>query len=261
LLRARRDHDAADFRRMQFDSKSLIAAEVTPRLVAALRGSDQPTLLALAELLAGWDHTYPVDATAPAVFEMFQHHWTPAYAAAALPDDREVRANAGAAARRALVGEEQRLSAERLDGLIVASMAAAHSALVAAFGDDPAAWRWGVVHAYRWPHPLGSHGRLGELLDGPLLPCAGSGNVINNVAPSTSQPFVATSGPTYRIIADLSDPSVLYINSHCPTQANPASPHFADTIRDWATGNYQPLYRRRALIEIEAEGSTRIGPG
>lgn len=261
LLRARTDHDAADFRRMQFDTRSLIAAEVTPRIVDALRRTNDRPLLELADLLAGWDHTYALTAVAPAIFETFQMGWTPAYAAATLPAVVEVRANAGAAARRALVGEETTLDSAQLDDLIIVTMRVALTALTEAFGPDQALWRWGLVHTYSWPHPLGQHGQLGHLLNGPTLACTGSGNVINNVAPSTSQPFVASSGPTYRVIADLGNPAVLWINSHCPTSANPASPHFADTIRDWATGNYQPLYRLRTLIEVEAEGRTTIQPG
>jgi acyl-homoserine lactone acylase PvdQ len=85
--------------------------------------------------------------------------------------------------------------------------------------------------------------------------------VINNVSPSHTEPFVASSGPTYRLIADLADTSAVLINSHCPTSAHPASRHFADTIRDWAQGNYQVLRRRRELIEAEAEGRTTLSPG
>jgi acyl-homoserine lactone acylase PvdQ len=85
--------------------------------------------------------------------------------------------------------------------------------------------------------------------------------MINNVSPSHAHPFVANSGPTYRLIADLSDPSAVFVNSHCPTSAHPASPHFADTIRDWAEGNYQALRRTRALVEAEEEGRTELRPG
>jgi acyl-homoserine lactone acylase PvdQ len=112
-----------------------------------------------------------------------------------------------------------------------------------------------------WPHPLGQVGHLGELLNGPPFSCGGTDNTINNLAPSTAEPFRADSGPTYRLIADLSDTSTVYVNSHCPTSAHPASPHYADTIRDWASGNYQPLRRTRALIDLESEGTTVIRPG
>jgi penicillin amidase len=259
---------------MQFDSKQLIAQEVAPRIAAALRRAGEAGLGEVAALLEGWDFVARTDTAAQAVFEMFMERWTPAFAAATVTDaatrraaqaspsdDATLRAAAGAAARRALVGEERPLAEGRLDGLIVETMGGALAALAERFGADRAGWAWGAVHTYSWPHPLGYLGDLGRLLNGPRLPCAGTQNVINNVSPSHAEPFVASSGPTYRLIADLADTSAVLINSHCPTSAHPASPHFADTIRDWAQGNYQVLSRRRELIEVEAEGRTTLSPG
>ncbi len=260
VLRARTDHDASDFRRMQYDSKSLIAEEVTPRIVTALRATDDASLHAAADLLAAWDFTAPVDAVAPTIFAMFLDRWGPAYAAATLPDQPQVRAAAGNAARRALVGEETVLAAAHLDALIVTTMREALAALAERFGPDRSGWVWGRVHSFSWPHPLGERANLAPLLNGPRFPCAGTDNTINNVAPSAGEPFVASSGPTYRLIADLANPGAVLINSHCPTSGHPGSPHYADSTRDWAQGNYQTLRRVRALIEVEAEGVTTIRP-
>jgi penicillin amidase len=261
VLRSKSDHDAADFRRMQQDAKELIAEETVPRIVAALRKSDDPRLARAADHLAGWDFVARTDAVAPTVFEMFMDRWTPVYAAnAGLPEDVTVRAAAGHAAHRALVGEDSTIPTDKLDGLIAEAMRAALDQLTERFGADDTAWLWGRVHSYQWPHPLGGVGRLGELLNGPRLPCPGTQNVINNLAPSHTEPFVVGSGPTYRLIADLADPSVVLINSHCPMSGHPASPHYAAPIRDWAEGNYQLLRRDRALVEVEATGRTVIDP-
>ncbi|MGH2461128.1 MAG: penicillin acylase family protein [Chloroflexota bacterium] len=261
VLRAKTDHDVADFRRMQFDSKALTAEEVTPRIVAALQRTDDGDLQGIAAILAAWDYTAPVGAVGPTIFEAFMHEWTPAYAAATLPDQRQVRAAAGASARRALTGEETVVDPAALDALIVSATRSALATLTEHFGAEPRGWTWGRVHYLSWPHPLGEHGKLGSLLNGPKFPCAGTSNVINNVSPSSSQPYVAASGPTYRLIADLAHPDVVFVNNHCPTSGHPGSPHYTDSTRDWANGNYQALHRDRALIEIEAEGTTVISPG
>lgn len=261
ILSSRTDFDRTDFRRVQYDSKSLIAAEVTPRIVSALRHSGDDALRDVADTLATWEDAARVDSTAPTIFTAFMDSWTPAYAAATLPDQPTVRAAAGAAGRRALVGEESLLSPEALDGLIVATMQTALRKLRDRFGEDQSGWLWGRAHTYTWPHPLNGIGHLGDLLNGPRLPCPGADNTIDNVAPSHSHPFVAESGPTYRVIADLARPGSVLINSHCPTSAHPGSPHYADSIRDWAEANYQILHRERALIEAEAEGRTIISPG
>jgi penicillin amidase len=260
VLSAKTDHDAADFRRMQFDSKALIAEETTPRVVAALRRSDDGQLQRIADVLERWDFTAPVNAVGPTIYQAFVPRWERAYAAAILPDQPEVRAAAGSAARRELVGEERVLDDARLDALIVQAMRSAIELLSQRFGPDVAKWLWGRAHTYAWPHPLERLGTLGSLLNGPRFASAGTDNCINNVSPSAADPFVAISGPTYRLIADLANPEAVLINSSCPTHANPASPHFADTLRDWANGNYQTLQRTRALIEIEAEGATTIRP-
>lgn len=262
VLRSKTDHDAADFRRMQFDSKSLIAEEVTPRVVAALQRSKGNGLGEIASILAAWDYTAPVEAVGTTIFEAFIHAWPASFAESTIPADQPaVRAAAGHAARRALVGEDTTLDANSLDALIVKTMRSALDELATLFGSDPKGWTWGKVHSYSWPHPLGQVGHLGELLNGPKLSCAGTSNVINNVSGSTSEPFVGSGGPTYRLIADLANPDTVFINSHCPTSGHPGSPHFATMIRDWAQGNYQALRRKRTLVEVEATGTTVIQPG
>jgi penicillin amidase len=245
---------------MQFESKALIAEEVTPRIVGALRRSDDRRLHQVADILASWDYRASVDAIGPTIYQAFVPNWEHAYAAATLPDQSDVRAAVGPSARRALIGEEHALDGDRLDGVIVQAMGSALEVLGQRFGKDIAGWTWGRVHTYAWPHPLGGIGKLGQMLNGPRYTCAGSDNTINNVSSTIADPFVATSGPTYRLIADLANPGVVLINSSCPTSANPASPHFADSIRDWANGNYQTLHRIRALIEVEVEGKTTIRP-
>jgi penicillin amidase len=260
ILESKTDHDAADFRRMQFDSKALIAEEVTPRIVAALRQSDEARLHEVADILAQWDHRATLSAVGPTIYQMFLPHWERGYAAATLPDQSDVRGAVGASARRALIGEDTTVGTDTLNRLIVAAMQSALDALTERFGVDVASWTWGKVHTYAWPHPLRSIGQLGPLLDGPRFSCQGTDNTINNVSSSSAAPFVAASGPTYRLIADLANPGVALINSSCPTSAHPGSPHFADAIRDWANGNYQTLHRVRSLIEVEAEGTTVIRP-
>jgi len=259
VLSEKTDHDVADFRRMQYDSKSLIAEECVPRIVAALRRSGDPDLAKVAARLAAWDYRAPIESMGPALFESFMHEWTPVYAAATLPENPVVRAAAGPSAHRALLGEEV-IAESRLDELIATAMRQALAILSEQVGSGPDAWTWGKLHSYSWPHPLGQRGHLGELLDGPRLATAGASNTINNVSPAFQHALAASSGPTYRLIADLANPSVVYVNSHCPTSGHPASPHYQDTVRDWASGNYQTLYRDRALIEVEAEGTTRISP-
>jgi penicillin amidase len=261
VLTAKTDHDAADFRRMQYDTKALIAEEVTPRVVDSLRRADDGRLQRVADALSAWDYRASLDSVGPTLYQAFIRQWEQTYAAATLPNQSDVCAAVGPSARRALAGEERQLDDARLDDLVVTAMRSALDALTEKLGDDIASWTWGRVHTFSWPHPLGGIGKLGQVLDGPRFACTGTDNTINNVSPSNAEPFVAVSGPTYRLIADLSTPSVVLINSHCPTSANPASSHFSDTIRDWASGNYQTLHRDRALIEIEAEGRTVIRPG
>lgn len=260
LLASQREHDAAGFCRMQFDSKALIAEEVTPRVIAALRASNDGALAKIADLLAKWDFTSVVDAVQPAIYEMFMDKWTQAYAAATLPDQPDVRGAAGPAARRALVGEENLLPSGELDRLIVASMGSTLQALRQGFGDDAGAWAWGKLHYIAFPHPLGHIGGLGEVLNGPKFPCAGGQNTINNVAPSHKAPFVADSGPTYRLIADLSNTASVLVNNVSPTSGHPGSPHYADSTRAWANGEYHTLHRVRKAVEAEAEGTTVITP-
>ncbi|MGH2677924.1 MAG: penicillin acylase family protein, partial [Actinomycetota bacterium] len=60
--------------------------------------------------------------------------------------------------------------------------------------------------------------------------------------------------------ADLSDPSAVLINSHCPTSGHPASPHFADLVPLWAAGDHHPMPFTRGAVESAAEATLRLVP-
>lgn len=261
VLEGQKEHDADDFCRMLFDSKALIAEEVTPRIIAALRQSADSRLAEVTTLLAAWDFRFEIDQLQPAIYEAFMKAWTGAYAAAVLPDQPDVRAAAGPATRRALAGEESLLPGPQLDQLIISTMASALAQLTDRFGPDLSGWTWGAVHQISYPHPLGHIARMGELLNGPGFACAGTNNTINNVTGSPLRPFAAASGPTYRMVADLSDTGKVLINHVYPTSGHPASPHYVDSTRDWASGAFHVLHRERARIEAESEGVTRLVPG
>src|SRR5262249_43449070 len=163
-----------------------------------LRGADDGRLQRVADILAVWDYRASLESVGPTLYQAFIPEWERVYAVETLPNQSDVRAAVGPAARRALLREERPVGDARLGALIVAAMRAAMDGLAGRFGEDVATWTWGRAHTFSWPHPLGGIGKLGEVLNGPRFACGGTDNTINNVSPSNAEPFVAISGPTYR---------------------------------------------------------------
>ncbi len=67
-------------------------------------------------------------------------------------------------------------------------------------------------------------------------------------------------GPPFRFIADLGD------LDHCwgllapGNSGHPASPHFADGVKPWFTGDYHPMLIRRAEVEQNLEARLALTP-
>ena len=166
------DHDAADFRRMQFDSKG---ADRRGGHAAGRRGAARrrrAALAQIADLLAALGlHLAPADASRR---RSSRCSWTSGRRALRRGDDRYRidPDDVSCAPRRqrrppGAVGEEHALDAGHARRLIVDTMRARLVGSAERFGADRAGWLVGSRHTYCWPHPLGEIGHAWRAAERP----------------------------------------------------------------------------------------------
>ncbi|MBO0801907.1 MAG: penicillin acylase family protein [Nocardiopsaceae bacterium] len=154
-------------------------------------------------------------------------------------------------------------SASRVLAVVPDALAAAWEAAVRQGGPDPASWRWGDVHQAVRSHPLSSARPLsttGEAPAGhpspdgrfpaippdgefPATPMGGDSDTIQAAGfgwvPGT--PFTVTSLSVYRQVIDLADPASASYVIPGGASGDPASPHFADQLAQWAKHQRIPM--------------------
>jgi acyl-homoserine lactone acylase PvdQ len=162
-----------------------------------LAGAEQ-----LATLLAAWNGSYAIDETAPTLFEAFWKCWRRRVASARFPKHwiEAAAERSGSIARRLLLGELSEWFGDRSVERESEALAWLHKEL----GDYGDSWRWGAVHTVQFPHPLANENpRIERLLSPGPFPTAGGNGTVRAAGFFTTQPFVMTSGSTYRLVVDM----------------------------------------------------------
>ena len=154
-----------------------------------------------------------------------------------------------------------RLQTGVADPLVVTTLAAAWRDLVARFGTDTAAWRWGALQQHRSLHPLS--GAVPEKLRGAIdigpLPKGGSSNTVNMASYRTDD-FEQTLGPALRMIIDVGAWDASRLVSHPGQSGDPANPHYRDHVTPWLEGTYLPMLYSRPAIESALETQMVLVP-
>ncbi|MGH2710653.1 MAG: penicillin acylase family protein [Actinomycetota bacterium] len=272
MICERETHDTDSFAKMQVDTVSLPAETLLPSLVSIEPSSDrQKTALAL---LAEWDHDIAADSSAAAVYEVWNKHialrvlrplfgdeellthfygrrqWTNAFQYQVLPN-LLAYPTARWWGRNGIEARDEALR-ETLD--------AALDELTGALGEDMTVWRWGSLHKARFAGRLALIPDLAELFTAGEVEMGGDEQTVNQglFEPGWSYDVVVT--PSWRQILDLSDWDAS-VGTHTVGQSgNPASPHFADMLPLWGSGEHHALPFSREAVERHAEATLRLKP-
>src|SRR5262249_10347358 len=110
--------------------------------------------------------------------------------------------------------------------------------LIQKFGPNMADWQWGRLHRLPLKHVLASRGDFGQLLNHGGSPVKGDMITVCNTG--SGPDWLATSGATYRLIADLSTNGLWAVDSQSQS-GHPGTPHYSDQLQAWATGEYRFL--------------------
>jgi penicillin amidase len=250
------EHDLDGFQRMQTDVVSIPGLEAARRL-GRLRPAAQREMRAI-EMLRSWDGRLEPDSVPASIYQAFLLRLAREVARAAI-GDRDLaerwldRADNGfiahvtspwrwhshlmdlwAEADEGLVGRPW-------DELVLDSLRGALDNLETRFGEDPGGWRWGEVHEMEFPHPLGAaNPLLGRLLNRRLR-CGGAQETVCQVAFDPNDPYRAVWAPSWRMVADPTDPGASRWQAFTGQSGHPGSRHYDDLQQRWLRGETQPM--------------------
>jgi len=124
---------------------------------------------------------------------------------------------------------------------VPAALASAWTAAMAAGGPDPRQWRWGDVHQAVRTHPLAPAAGGPGLLPGTAM--GGDADTLQAAGYGwrPGGPFTVLSLSVYRQVVDLADGASAGYVIPGGASGDPASPHFADQLAEWAAHRRIPM--------------------
>jgi len=263
MLGERHDLTAADFQTMQGDALSpqwpifgrLMLGHVR-RLPAELPREAVDALLKLD----AWDGVATPERTEPTLFRAW---WNELNGRLDAPGKEGLLLAIlrGAEPASWIARERDPKTKKKLSAELSADDAVAHALLRAweklshLLGPDPATWTWARAHRATLEHALFRRDRA-------LMPAyvsvRGDRSTVCVGGSSLPNDTLVTHGPSMRVVFDLADSSGWFIIPP-GNSGDPASPHYADLLDDWAAVRYRKLdLAWPSDAEIESRG--RLGP-
>ena len=266
LLEETEKHDLESFEAMQSDNLSLPGLEAAARL-SRLHPRGQRERSAI-ERLRSWDGRLDPDTVAGTIYQAFLLRLAREVARCAIRD-RDLcerwldRADNGFTPHITspwrwhshLMSLWEEGDAELIgrpwDELVLESLAGALDDLSDRFGPDPQAWRWGRVHEMKFPHPLGDANPLFDRLLNRRLRAGGAQETVSQIAYDPNDPYNAVWAPSWRMVADPTDPGRSRWQAFTGQSGHPASPHYDDLQVDWLEGRTQAMGGEGPWSELE----------
>lgn len=266
LIEATEEHDVESFETMQTDVLSLPGLEAARRL-GRLSPRGQRERAAI-ERLRSWDGRLDPETVAGTIYQAFLLRLAREVARAAI-GDRDLcerwldRADSGFTAHStspwrwhshlmALWEEaDEGLIGRPWDELALEALAGALDDLTDRFGPDPRGWSWGRAHEMEFPHPLGAANPLLRRLLNRSLRAGGAQETVSQIAYDPNEPYRAVWAPSWRMVADPTDPDRSRWQMFTGQSGHPASRHYDDLQADWLEGRTQPMCGEGPWAELE----------
>ena len=266
LLGESEQHDLEGFEAMQSDNLSLPGLEAARRL-GRLTPPGQRETSAL-ERLRSWDGKLDPETIAGTIYQAFLLRLAREVARAAI-GDRDLaerwldRADNGFTPHitspwrwhshlmRLWEEADEELIGRPWDELVLEALAGALDDLEERFGPDPEGWRWGHVHEMEFPHPLGEANPLLRRLLNRRLRAGGAQETVSQIAYDPNNPYKAVWAPSWRMVADPTDPDSSRWQMFTGQSGHPASRHYDDLQPDWLEGRTQPMAGAGPWQELE----------
>ena len=244
---------------IQLDDKSVAAEEILPGLLAAIAPdapAGSPSTQALG-LMRAWDFRVVRDRPEGLIFTAWMAELDKAILGDKLGDlfedyaswNRRDGARLVAPMASPWCDDTRTPEIESCRTQINRAWNAALDKLAAAYGRNPAEWRWGDAHQARFSHPIFERiPILGSLARNPVA-TDGDDTTINRATPRVDYDSVVypdVHGAGLRAVFDLADLDRSRFIIAGGQSGNPLSAHYGDQIERWRDGRY---------IELRGEGA------
>ena len=279
LLRETEEHDLEGFEAMQTDNLSILGLEAARRLGRLAPG---PARAQRARAAAQLGRPARPETIAGTIYQAFLLRLAREVARAAI-GDRDLserwldRADNGFMPHVTspwrwhshLMGlweeGDEELIGRPWDELVLEALRGALDDLGDRFGPDPEGWRWGHVHEMEFPHPLGEANPLLRRLLNRRLRAGGAQETVSQIAYDPNDPYNAVWAPSWRMVADPTDPDRSRWQMFTGQSGHPASPHYDDLQPDWLEGRTQPMagegpWQELDLLPFKADACLRRSP-
>ncbi|MDP9188803.1 MAG: penicillin acylase family protein [Actinomycetota bacterium] len=251
------EHDLDSFRLMQTDLYSIPGDEVVHRLarLGAVGGQRETAAI---ERLKSWDRELGPETIAGTIYQAFLLRLAQDFARAAI-GDRDLaerwldRSDSGFTTHvtspwrwhahlLALWAEaDEQLIGRPWDELVTEALRGALDELERRFGPDPEGWRWGRVHALRFPHALGDANPAFEWVFNRTLHPGGAQETVAQIAYDPNDPYRAIWAPSWRMVADPAAPERSMWQAFTGQSGHAWSAHYDDLQPRWMAGQLQPM--------------------
>ncbi|MCX7939176.1 MAG: penicillin acylase family protein, partial [Thermoflexales bacterium] len=274
LLQAKPKLSLEDMQRIQNDAYLVFADDLL-----ALMGNFVPNDADAAEAwrrLSEWDRAAERDSVGALIFETFWLQLAHALFDDELGDDEELiklAIGTGTETRLAVLNAVADPSApwwddrrtpeqETREEILNRALQRTLERLRARFGSNPQEWRWGRAHQVIFRNlTLGRSGvaPIEALFNRGPFPVSGASAAVNNNG-YRDESFAVTSGPSWRLIADLADLR-RSLAIHTTGQSGHAfHPHYDDMIPLWLEGHYNLLLWQREDVLQHAAATLVLQP-
>jgi penicillin G amidase len=266
MLEEKERHDLESFEAIQSDNLSLPGLEAARRL-SRLHPHGQRERSAI-ERLRSWDGRLDPETIAGTIYQAFLLRLAREVARCAV-GDRDLcerwldRADNGFTSHvtspwrwhshlmTLWEEEDARLTGRPWEDLVLEALAGALDDLGDRFGPDPEGWRWGRVHEMKFPHPLGDANPLFDRLFNRRLRAGGAQETVSQIAYDPNDPYNAVWAPSWRMIADPSNPDRSRWQMFTGQSGHPASSHYDDLQADWLEGRTQLMCGEGPWSELD----------
>jgi len=154
---------------------------------------------------------------------------------------------------------------ETRDDVLASAFEDGYYNTVDVLGEDRTDWRWGALHGSLFRNQTLGRSGIGPieaLFNRGPAETAGGTSIVNATSwdANEEEPFLVTSVPSMRFIADLSDLSNSRIIHTTGQSGHPYHPHYEDFIDLWRMIQYHPTNWTRAMVDAEAADVLRLEP-
>jgi penicillin amidase len=255
-------------RAMQADSKDLLAEELIPILLDAIR--DDPDLTEVREMLADWDCHFRPDSAPALLYSAFWRSLVEEVYADDLPEGHQVGVDSRAMELiRGLLSDPEDFwwddqsteNREDRDEILRRALARALDEVENRQGREAANWGWGKEHTVTFENQvMSSFPFINQAFNRGPYPAGGGNSLVNAAGWSAEEPYVVDWLPSLRMIVDLGDLAKSRA-AHTTGQSGHAyHPHYVDMVPLWQNIQHYGMLWTREEVQNQAEAHLQLLP-